>query len=517
MTIKKVVDKPENESVEKTDKDFREEVEGVYQMWDDAWFSDGFPKTFDDIEYEPNLWQFKDGVSMLSSILNNLNENILAAVDMDIEDKVKAITKNVDVFANKASELANSFTGEINSKSILDRVKSLFARKEKVTMQLKSANYDDGMLSIWKDSNGVYRWEALYTNAYRDREKEILSAKSHERFVELVDSGVVPMPVLKHWHIDGTEWGEADFLHYDKETGFLLAIGHVYSVKEKEAEALIELSKELNVATSHGMPVISIKREKDNPYVIEEYVTEEISDLPQWAAANTLSNFEILNKEVISMTLPDAKKDYLRQLGYSDEQIADKEALMASKAVEAEEAKLDFKEKDVKDADVAETETTEEETQTEEETADVETEEQESEAETDTDEEKKELQELVAVIQKEIAVPLGDAIKTVAEAVVGLTERVKGLETVEEKQKSAMDLVLSLTPPEALAGRLARELAASGSKDTIVRKNSAIAKDAPEETETNEEGIPLVNSGNPFIDGIVSSVVQATNQENLEA
>lgn len=193
----------------------------------------------------------------------------------------------------------------------------------------------DPGLMLWKEG-GRYRWLAVFSNKYRDDDNppEILASAAHKEFVGAVESGAWPYPELRHFHVKGTKWGSADWLHYDEATGFNLASGWVDAGHEKEAEALAALidSGEV-IRVSHGMPTKEIQRDPADPTVITRYRSIEISDLPGWAAANRLTGFEIKEGD---MPIPDVKKDYLKKAGLSDEEIARIEADLEGKAKEAE-------------------------------------------------------------------------------------------------------------------------------------------------------------------------------------
>lgn len=174
-------------------------------------------------------------------------------------------------------------------------------------------------LTIWKQGNR-YRWMATYSNKYRDEDlpPEIIAEAAHEKFIAEVDVGIHPYPVLLHWHIKNSRWGVADWLAYDKDTGFALASGIVDVGHEKDAEAMMAM--EIPISVSHGMIEESIRRDDDDKSIITSYVTSEISDLPSHAAANKMTEFVIV-KETRKMKISKKKRDYLRQLGYTEAEI----------------------------------------------------------------------------------------------------------------------------------------------------------------------------------------------------
>lgn len=141
-------------------------------------------------------------------------------------------------------------------------------------------------LMVYK-SGDTWRWAAIYSNAYRDRDNppEIISKAAHQNFVKAVDAGEWSMPELLWWHVKGKPLGVADLVFWDEATNCAWAAGEFAS---KEIAEGIAASKE-RLGVSHGMPVEHIKRSPDDPTVITDYRSVEISFLPSHVAANELT------------------------------------------------------------------------------------------------------------------------------------------------------------------------------------------------------------------------------------
>lgn len=184
-----------------------------------------------------------------------------------------------------------------------------------------------------KKIDGKYRFTAIYSNNFRDVEKEIIAEKSHQKFIELVDKEEIPYPELWYWHNKDWKIGQADFLAYD-DKGFSVASGFIDN--KEIAKAMIE-NKELCNAVSHGMFVIS--REKENEDVIIEHITYEISPLPFEAAANKLTGFIINDSE--AKMIDEKKLEAAKKLGIDIDII---ESDIDKKAKLAQEMELDSKE-----------------------------------------------------------------------------------------------------------------------------------------------------------------------------
>jgi hypothetical protein len=186
---------------------------------------------------------------------------------------------------------------------------------------------------VYKQKDGSFRWLAIYSNKFRDRDNppEIISEASHLAYTKGVNSGELPYPELWLWHVDGSRWGQADFVGYD-DNGFAVASGTVDKGKEWVAESLMNYRGDL--LTSHGMPRSTIERDPEDKTIITRHVTKEISPLPANVAANEYTGFTILgSSEVKEMALSQQDKAKLTELGVDADRL---EAETESKAKETE-------------------------------------------------------------------------------------------------------------------------------------------------------------------------------------
>lgn len=361
-------------------------------------------------------------------------------------------------------------------------------------------------LMIIKEADGRYRWFAQYSNAYRDDDNpsEILKESAHERFVSLVDEGKVPMPELWHWHVPGSQWGQADLVWYDKENKVSNASGYVLPGHEQEAEALMNADDD--IAVSHGMPPDSVVRDSVDKSLIGGYVTREISDLPLWAAANKLTSFCLMKEQ--PMAIPDAKKQYLKQHGVTDEQLALIEGANTSIAKEAAETGRETKEaktepvtpvadptpeakpidatkEDASKAKPGETPATPETSQPA--TAETTKETTEPVAETITPADFKQLKESVAALS------------------VVMAEVLKGMNTTEPAAENKETTPDPLMPPASAAAFVAKQLSVIGKPEAKVDGRASLAKDGPEETKETKPSI--VRTPNPLLDAVLTNIV----------
>ena len=288
-----------------------------------------------------------------------------------------------------------------------------------------------------EQSDGSYRWLAIYSNKFRDRDGDIISDASHRRLDKMINDGTVPYPELWYWHVPGSRWGKADFHAYD-DRGFSIAAGTVDVGKEHIAKAVSERG---GVLVSHGMPIRFIERDPSDEHVITKHVTVEISPLPAERAANLLTGFNILSED--NMAIAKEKKEELAGLGFNVDEI---EKAIGKSVEKATADGIEFKESGGSD-----------------ESGSV----GEQKAGADTNDAVVAYDSITRKELSDVVSEIGAAIKAVSDAVAELHN-----EVMEVKEATA-------------TGDDLREIfqSAIGSKDAMVRKNSKLANDVPEAKE----------------------------------
>lgn len=143
-------------------------------------------------------------------------------------------------------------------------------------------------LMVYK-SGDTYRWAAIYSNNYRDRDNppEIISKAAHEDFARAAHAGEWPMPELAWWHVKNRLLGVADLIVWDNKTNNAWATGEF--VSKEVAEAFANCKEDL--AVSHGMPKSELVYDPNDPTTITRYRSAEISILPAGKAANITTGF----------------------------------------------------------------------------------------------------------------------------------------------------------------------------------------------------------------------------------
>jgi len=241
-------------------------------------------------------------VKELTSMISPMVDNVIADEEIDNDKGIRNVFSG---FMKRLSGLVG---------------KKLVSKKEK-----QNAGKNRNTFTILKGKDGQMLWIASYSNNIRDEDSppEIIASESHKGFVQMVDKGETPLPELWLWHCPELVLGKATTVAYDEESGCAVAAGYFNKIAEPIATAI--QNSDVAWGVSHGMPAQYIKRSDEDPTIIIQHVTKEISPLPAWAAANKLAGFTILKE--VNMALTDEKRQQLIDDGFSE---ADLNALAES-------------------------------------------------------------------------------------------------------------------------------------------------------------------------------------------
>lgn len=135
-------------------------------------------------------------------------------------------------------------------------------------------------------------WLAFYSNNFKDLENEIIASKAHERFVDRVNLGIVPMPELWYWHLAGSRHGQAKMV--GMEGHVVWAIGEFDDSPAGAAAA--KFYAETPHKLSHGFTYPKYAFKGGVYYDINTF---EISVLPMDVAvpANPFTDYQVYDKE----------------------------------------------------------------------------------------------------------------------------------------------------------------------------------------------------------------------------
>lgn len=243
----------------------------------------------------------------LWSIYDDIQRNIRNNPDLTPQAQATALKAAAAEFGDRLSTVpteADAGKGLIGKvvdagASLLGKAASALQPHAKAEAGIKEGPASS--FTVTKDLAGNWRWLAIASNNFKDRDGEYFPESAHLDFVEHVDKSG-EYPDLWLWHVKGSRIGMADFVAYADH--FLLSSGTF----DKEFEYLAPVMADRQYGVSHGFRYREADKQGDT-YV--RYRTFEISVLPPDKAANPWTAFDTVEalKEVVM--LPDTKKQFL--------------------------------------------------------------------------------------------------------------------------------------------------------------------------------------------------------------
>lgn len=406
--------------------------------------------------------------------------------------------------------------GGIDIHTFLDRlgdaIKSAFGKK---APEVSPASTN---LTVFKTSDGVWKWIGTFTNNFRDDDfpvQEIFSANSHRRYVNAVNSGEKALPYLYIYHEERWKVGKAQFVALDEVEGdddivFVVAGGEFDADKYYVAEHIAKSGHPWQM--SHGVPVQEISRNKDDMTVYEEYWSEEISIVPNGRAANQLTTFGVITgdqemidqkkrDEIISaMNLPDGS--LLDTIESANKNVADKARehiefkAKGEKPVDDEEEEEDMKESKKETGNVEQPQAQE---APQVESASVEPEQAEA-PDVITD----------SQFITDALLDIGKSLKAVSEAIVQQNDRIKSMETQmeaveKEKQEATRKKEKEELAPTSYDVFKNLMKGVTSSTEALINEDnqpdSELVKQAPKEAEPVKKQAPMSIS---FVDDLIA-------------
>lgn len=164
------------------------------------------------------------------------------------------------------------------------------------------------------------RWYAWWTNNFEDRDKQLFSEASIDRYIKLVqDEKKWPYPELWFGHMENTRHGVADVV--TKIGHFAFATG---TFDDPDENWLVDHMKSFyrdakSVEVSHGFWYDQEKLSDDGVY--DAFLTFEISALPTGWAANPYTSFDEVTK-MSEKGLSERHRQVLKEAGFNDEFLA---------------------------------------------------------------------------------------------------------------------------------------------------------------------------------------------------
>jgi hypothetical protein len=370
------------------------------------------------------------------------------------------------------------------------QVRALYANERKEVSPLVESHPESGNLLIYKGDDGRYRWIASFSNNVRDDDNpaEILTSLAQERFVYVVDKGLVPMPELWLYHLKDWLVGEADWVAIDKQGQFTfnVASGTIYDY----AVPFVKSLAGYDVALSHGMYSDSIERDSSDPTLITGFISREISILPRDKAANKLTSFSSTTESKDKEMIASKKRQALEEAWPGASRLIDAiEEANSAAAEKALELQLEFKEAEP----VAETQGNTEDTMAEDTTKQEEPEVTEVEVETEAkaETEAPAVEEDTAetadeALTKDAFVPRNE----VVEAFTALAARLTGIEAMQQELKEQLGAIETKQKEAAQQEQLRKEQPIASALVDLITNKSAVGNSRTETTEADNLKAP---------------------------
>lgn len=139
------------------------------------------------------------------------------------------------------------------------------------------------MITVFKSKRG-YRWIAISSTAYRDRDKEIVSTTALKNAVRQRKSDLGP---LRFWHVPGMDIGTTDYQEITDDGKYLIESGLIPDEKiaTRIKSALKSGDWQMSIGFRHPLD------EPDKDHVFHNIHIFERSIVPSGRAANPMTQF----------------------------------------------------------------------------------------------------------------------------------------------------------------------------------------------------------------------------------
>lgn len=291
-------------------------------------------QSFDEYDRYREEEKRQQALSYTFSTFQALLYNIMENDEMAAAERVSGMRALVDQLAARLDEVAADPDIAFKAAERIDGSDPDRPRGERALAGADGAAQgdEDGALTIFKDRSGRYRWLAVHSNRYQDREKEFFPEQAHVEYVEWANS-TKQFPPLRLWHAP-FDIGPGDGLDYSSE-GFVVSTGTFYPGMEQVARNLKAMTDEGRLGCSHGF---TYKATDYRGGVYHRYRSFEVTALPMVAAANLLTDFGV--KEALMLN-PVRRKFFEEALG--EEGAKTLEAQLASLGQKAQAEGVAFK------------------------------------------------------------------------------------------------------------------------------------------------------------------------------
>lgn len=262
--------------------------------------------------FKAHSWEY-DGSSC--HIVENWPDDILATGWCNEWRAVEVNPVNIDplpvVIVDEVEEKMTNGNGlSIGALTHIER-KALGDWMGKIQRLLRPDN--DANYVGFKISNDGQRWEALYTNNWRDDDRELFPEAAIDRFIEGVKTGRYPWPELQYAHLSGLAHGKADNLirigHHVLATGTFDDTDLAAKLRDHGRKCIQDGRK---LALSHRFWFDPAKKTTTGEYI--DFETFEITWFEQLPGVTPSNPFTIMEFKTMSDQVPPALRQNLESI-----------------------------------------------------------------------------------------------------------------------------------------------------------------------------------------------------------
>src|SRR3990167_5637548 len=300
----------------------------------------GGATSFGDLKKYRQAAKVESAVSDLNHAYRCIVDNIFANCEMELTDKAAAVVAASEELAvlldtPDASLLKLGMKAEAGEREVSPPLSWLRSGLRRLLGVKEEPSMNGSAFFSFKDRTGQWRWLALHSNKFLDREGEVITEQAHKDYVAAAEK-LDALPELWLWHTPLTAIGWADFVDY--VDGFMVSSGPYALGMDEVAEKLAEDAPTLGVSHGYRYPLEA----KENG-VIHRYWTFEVSPLPRERAANSWQPLNGWLAKEGKMGMRPMKRTFLaRYLG--DEKVTALAEKLERFSKELEEAGIDWKE-----------------------------------------------------------------------------------------------------------------------------------------------------------------------------
>lgn len=174
-------------------------------------------------------------------------------------------------------------------------------RQARETRTSKKRHSDMRGFIVQKDAKGRWRWISTSSNAYRDRDEEIVSTKALSGAVALADATGYRGP-LRFWHVPGFDIGDCDYQAVTGNGRWLVESGTFRD--EAIGQCIAEKARDwqTSIGFTHAIG------EPDTSGVFDHIAIFERSITPPGRAANPFTHFVVKERTMDQAKLAEAVK-----------------------------------------------------------------------------------------------------------------------------------------------------------------------------------------------------------------